>query len=466
MILIGVSLSGGPRAVRSASNETTTRFDHMQTLNLNRKTRSCAALSSTLLLLLGQVGYCSDAVPGAPQKQPIALIGGTIHPVSGPAVENGVLLFDEGRIVSLGTAAEVMIPENSRRIDLNRKHVYPGLFESHSYLGLVEISAVRATRDSRETGSINPNVRAHVSVNPDSELIPVTRSNGILLTLTSPQGGLISGQAGVMQLDGWTYEDMTLLPAAGMVVNWPSVSDELKPDEDQSDRVQELRDLFDDVRAYRTAREEDPNRQRTDLKLEALLPVLDRKIPLLVRADGLSTIQSAVAFGAEQNVRLILLGGYDAPLCAELLNEHDVPVILSAVYRLPRRRGDAFDASYTLPERLRKLGVQYCISGTETARNSNVRNLPYHAATAVAYGLPYEEALKAITLYPAQILGVADRVGSLDPGKDATLIVTTGDPLETPTQVVSAFVQGREVDLSDRHKRLYRKYQQKYDADR
>jgi len=408
----------------------------------------------------------SDEIPGSRQTTPIVITGATIHTVSGPVIENGALLFDEGRIVAVGKAGAVRIPDDAQQIAGKGQHVYPGLFEAHSHLGLVEVSAVRASRDQAESGSMNPNVRAHVSVNPDSELFPVTRANGVLLALSAPSGGRISGQASVMQMDGWTYEDMTLRPGAAMVVSWPSVPNELKKDQSKddstSDPVDSLRDIFDEGRAYLAARADDTSAQQTDVKLESLRPVFERKMPLLVAANSLAVIQSAVAFAVQQNVRLIIIGGYDAPLCAELLKKHHVPVIVSAVYRLPRRRHDGIDVAYTLPERLRNAGVQFCISGSASSRTSNTRNLPYHAATAVAHGLSAAEALKAITLYPAQILGVSKRVGSLEPRKDATLILTTGDPLETSTQVRSAWIRGRKVDLSSRHVRLYEKYREKY----
>ncbi|MGZ0171375.1 MAG: amidohydrolase family protein [Planctomycetales bacterium] len=413
-----------------------------------------AVLSGTLT--------ASDAIPGAPQKGPIVIIGATIHTVSGPVIDKGDLLFHRGRIVALGESGSVKIPDNAERVNGKGRHVYPGLFEAHSHLGLVEVSAVRASRDQSESGQLNPNVRAHVSVNPDSELIPVTRANGVLLALTAPSGGRIAGQAAVMQLDGWTFEDMTVRPGAAMVVSWPSVPNHLETKDAKKDPVALLRDLFDESRAYLAARTDDPSTQQTDLKLESMRPVFERKMPLLVSANSLAVIQSAVAFAVEQNIRLIIIGGYDAPLCAELLKKHKVPVIVSAVYRLPRRRSDGFDVAYTLPARLREAGILFCISGSGSSRVSNTRNLPYHAATAVAYGLPADEALKAITLYPAQILGVAKRVGSLERGKDATLIMTTGDPLETSTQVTSAWIRGRAVDLSSRHTQLYEKYREKY----
>lgn len=421
-----------------------------------------------VVLFSVDVASASDEIPGAPQKQAIALTGGTIFPVSGPRIDDGVLVFDEGRIVSVGPADTVKIPQRAKRIDCTGKQIYPGLFESHSQLGLIEVSAVRASNDRSETGGIKPNVKANVAVNPDSELIPVTRANGVLLTLTEPSGGLVAGQASVLQLDGWTYEDLTLKPGAAMVVSWPSVPKELEKGREASSSgsVEQLRELLNDARTYRKAKRVSPETLKTDVRLEAMFPVLDRKMPLLVHANSLAVIQSAVSFCAEEKLRLIIYGGYDAPLCADLLKKHNVPVIIAAAYRLPRSRSDAFDSSYTLASRLHEAGVRFSISGGATSRNSNARNLPYHAAVSVAYGLPYDVALRAITLSPAEILGVADRVGSLEAGKDATLFVTTGDPLETPSNVTAAWVQGRAVDLSSRHVKLYEKYRTKYERQR
>ena len=416
-----------------------------------------------LLISVGAT-TASDELPGAPQKEVIALTGGTIFPVASPKIEDGVLVFDKGRIVTVGPSDTVQVPDGAKRIDCYGKRIYPGLFESHSQIGLIEVSAVRASNDRSEVGRLKPNVKANVAVNPDSELIPVTRANGVLLTLTEPSGGLVAGQASVLQLDGWTYEDLTLKSGAAMVVFWPSVPKQLEKGREasSSNSVEQLRQLLVDARAYRMSKRNSPETQRTDVRLEAMFPVLDRKMPLLVHANSLAVIQSAVSFCAEEKLRLIIYGGYDAPLCADLLKKHNVPVIISAAYRLPRRRSDAFDSSYTLASRLNQAGVQFSISGGATSRNSNVRNLPYHAAVSVAYGLPYEVALRAITLSPAEILGVADRVGSLEAGKDATLFVTTGDPLETPSNVTAAWVQGRAVDLSSRHVKLYEKYRTKY----
>jgi imidazolonepropionase-like amidohydrolase len=270
-----------------------------------------------------------------------------------------------------------------------------------------------------------------------------------------------------MQLDGWTWEEMTLKAPAGMHVAWPRMlpaadwpKGESKAQAD--DPLAVIEQTFDDVRAYQKARaaaDGGPGRQAIDLRWEAMLPVLEGDLPLVVSADGQQTIQAAVAFARRQRVKLIILGGYDAPDCAELLNQHATPIIVSSTHRLPRRRSDDYDAAYTLPERLRQAGVPFCIASRNT---SNARNLPYEAAMAAAYGLPPDEALKAITLYPARILGVDDRVGSLEVGKHATLIVTDGNPLETTTQIEAAYIEGRQLDLSDRHKRLWHKYREKY----
>jgi len=405
-----------------------------------------------------QVAIGSPEIPGAAQEGPIALVGGTIHPVSSPPLEGGTLVFDPG----------------AKRIDLRARHVYPGLINAHSNLGLVEIGAVRATRDYSETGKINPNAKAEVAVNPDSELIPVTRSGGVLLSLTAPSGGLISGTSALVQLDGWTWEDMTLKAPVAMHVQWPRMSpaadwkegESKKKEEDEKKQRDEalalLEHTFADARAYQKARAAPEGRAGAhpfDIRWEAMLPVLEGKLPLVVAADEVQQIQAAVAFAERQKVGLILYGGYDAPHCAALLKKHGVPVIVSTTHRLPRRRSDPYDAAYTLPERLRALGIEFSIAAGST---SNARNLPYEAAMAAGYGLAREEALKAITLYPARILGVDDRVGSLEVGKDATLIITDGDPLETPTHVEAAFIQGRRVDLDNRHKRLWRKYQEKY----
>ncbi len=404
-------------------------------------------LAMFLCLVQGS-SSASNQIPGAPQKRPIALVGGTVHTVSGPTIEKGVVLFDKGKIVAVGT--DVPIPANAVRVDISGKHVYPGLIEANSDIGLREISSVRGTVDALELGTLNPNLRAETAVNPDSEHIPSTRSNGIALAATFPGGGIISGQAAVIMLDGWTWEQMTLNAPAGMAINWPTTKE----------GREELEEAFRAARAYRIAKEARNGNtapfHKTDMRWEAMIPVLRGEVPVWVRTGGARNIEAAVEWADREGVRMTLFGGSDADRVADLLRRKNVPVVVTPVLRRPSRADAGFDDPFTLAEKLRRAGVRFCIAGGEE------RNLPYHAALAAAYGLPKEEALKSVTLYAAEILGVADRVGSLETGKDATLMVTDGDPLEIVTRVERMYIQGRETDLSDKHKMLYEKYQEKY----
>ena len=442
----------------------------IQTIALPARGALCAA--ATVVLLVG-VARGATEIPGADPSGPVALVGGTIYPVDGKPIEGGTIVWEGGRITALGS--DVSTPSDAEQIDVSGKRIYPSLISANSSLGLTEINAVRATRDATETGQVNPNVKAEVAINPDSELIPVTRSNGVLLSLCMPRGGLISGTSAFIQHDGWTWEEMTLRAPAAMHVNWPNMApvltwhteksgkDQLK---DRDEALKRLQATMDKARAYAKARLASPDPGRfappVDLRWEAMLPVLDGELPVVVQADRADQIQAAVAFATREQVRLIILGGYEAPLCARLLKEHKIPVIAAGTLRLPLHRDDPYDAAYTLPNRLRRAGVEFCIGMAGRFADANLRNLPYNAAMAVGFGLPAEEALRAITIYPARILGVDDRVGSLATGKDATLLVADGDILETATKVEMAFIQGRPVDLSDRHKRLWKKYHEKY----
>lgn len=395
-----------------------------------------------------------------------ALVGATIHPVSGPTIEDGVLVMRDGQIAAVGPRES--LPSEATVIDVAGQHIYPSLIAAYTQLGLVEVGAVRATLDKDEAGSINPNATAHKAFNPDSELLRVTRSNGILLAVSAPTGERIPGCSSLMQLDGWTREHMLVEPHVGMHLNWPRAKrpghdhdhDDHEEDDEPTDEIAELEALFDRAEAYAAERAAHPDGLPIDLRLEALGPVLGGELPLIVTADSQPVIEAAVAFCERRGVRMILHGGYDAPRCAAMLKAAGVPVIVRGVYRLPRRRHEPYDHGYTLPARLHQAGVDFCLAGSSGRDESwNARNLPYHAATAVGFGLPAEVALRSITLDAARVLGVEDRVGSLEAGKHATLIVTDGDPLVTETHVLRAFVQGAEIDLIDRQKRLFRRFE-------
>ena len=354
--------------------------------------------------------------------------------------------------------------------------MYPGFVAANTVLGLTEISAVRSTHDFAEVGSLNPNVRALVAINADSELITVTRANGVLAALSVPQAGtagLITGTSALVQLDGWTFEDMSLEAAVALHVTLPSMrfnAELFPPPLDTrltelkkltAQRLKTLEDAFDNAAAYKKARASG-DAIKIDTRWEAMLPVLDGKRPVFVTANDVSQIRYALGFAERYAIKLVIVGGADAALLAELLRERRVPVIIGGVHHLPMRRGDDVDAPFRLAARLAEAGVTFCIARNASGFDApHERNLPYEAATAAAFGLDRDVALKAITLYPAQILGVADRLGSLDPGKLASFFVADGDPLEARTNVERVFIQGREVDVTNRQTRLNDKYREK-----
>lgn len=423
------------------------------------------------LIMWSAIAVAADAIPAAKQKKPIALVGGTIHTVSGDVLQNATIVFDKGRITALGT--NVTVPADAERIDVSGKHVYPGIIDSYSDMGLTEIGSVRGTIDFAETGAINPNVRVEVAVNPESELIPVARSLGVAIVATAPRGGLISGLAAALMLDGWTYEDLTLRSSLGLVVNWPSMVYASSPfaritkedwQKQRDEQLKALREAFADARAYMTAKKAEQQKgtpyHDTDPRWQAMIPVLEGKIPVFVVANELSQIQGAITWAEQEGVKLVIVGGRDAMLVKDQLKAKDIPVIVPNIQTAPMRRWQGYNEVFTLPMRLKDVGIRFCISGDGNASNS--RNTAFHAANAAAYGLPLDDALKSVTLYAAQILGIADRVGSLEVGKDATIIVTTGDPLQPPTITEQMFIQGKKIDLRDKHKQLYEKYKEKY----
>lgn len=417
----------------------------------NRFSRPRAAALLVVALLVP--APARSQTPAPPQSGPIALVGGTIHTVGGGVIENGTLVFDDGVITAVGR--DVTVPAEARRIDVTGREVYPGLIAGYSHMGLYEVGAVGVTVDVNELGSFNPNVRAHVAFNPESRHIGVARSNGVLVSLSTPGGGLISGLSAAMMLDGWTWEQMTLKPETGLVINWPSPS----RDEQYDESVRDLREFFADARAYEKARSAAPERHGTDPRFDALLPVLDRRTPVVINANELRQIQDAIAWAEEEGVRLVLLGGRDAGYVASLLASRDIPVILTTILDSPNRAWEPYDKKYALPAQLHRAGVEFAIAGSSSAPYAN--RLPYEAGAAIAYGLPPEVALRSVTLNPARFFGFDDRAGSLEVGKDATLLITTGSPLEYSTIVEQAFIQGRAIDMMDAHRQFFEKYSEK-----
>lgn len=433
-------------------------------------------LKLTALLLSALTASASIVTPAKRPAAPVLLKSGEVHTVSGGVLPKTDVLLQDGRIAQIG--AGLAAPAGAQVIDITGQRVYPGLIAANSTLGLEEIGAVRVTVDAAEIGAINPNARTQVAVNPDSELIPVTRANGVLTALAAPVGqsgeqgppGLITGTSTLLRLDGWTWEDMTLRPAVGLHVVWPAPAGR-RPAGDDSEKkrfetqMKALNTALASARAYGVAKAAAAGKPiETDLRWEAMQPALRREMPVFVQADDVKQINAALDWARDEKLNLILVGGRDAWRVADRLKAADVPVIVGGDFELPARRDDGYDDVYANAGKLHAAGVRFCMANSsgEAGGASNARNLPYEAGMAAAFGLPADEALKAITLYPAQILGVEKELGSIEPGKRATLIVTDGDILEIPTQVKLAFIDGAQIDLRSRHTELYEKYRRRY----
>lgn len=403
-----------------------------------------------------------------PQSEPIALTGATIHTVTNGVIENGTIVFVDGVITAVG--ADVAIPSGARVIDYSGKHIYPGLVDAYSTVGIGEIGAVDVSNDIRELGDFNPNVRADVAVNAESRHIGTSRSAGVLTTLTTPGGGLISGMSSAMALEGWTWEEMSLESAAALNVNWPNPNPRRfrwggfggfgngEDPPSYEEQVQQLKSFFLEARAYRDAVAAGEE-VLTDSRYAAMIPALNKEIPVVVAADGAAQINDAITWAQEEDLRLVIRGGQDAIHVADRLVAENIPVIVTATLDGPGRQYEGYDGGYSMPAQLYEAGVKFAISGGSGALYTN--RLGYEAGVAVAFGLPEEEAVKAVTINAAEFMGLDDRVGSLEVGKQATLLVTTGNPLDTTSDIEQAFIQGRELDMNDIQKHFFEKYMTK-----
>ncbi len=413
-----------------------------------------------------------DEVPGLGGVQQPALTGpvtaitnARIYPISGQVIDKGTVVIRGNRIEAVG--ANVAVPAGATVIDAKGGEVYPGFIDARTAIGLNE-PGPRGFEDTNEMLEINASVKAQVAYQSDSDAIPVARVNGVTTAAVFPTGGLIGGQVAVMNLDGWTWEEATLQPVAGVTFQFPPLVrgggfgggggnndanrkyEELKKERDA--KVQRVEELISRARAY--ARIPAANRE-TDWNLAAMVPIAERRQPLFVSASNDADIREAVAFADRANVRIVITGGLEAPLVAPLLKEKNIPVILGSVLTLPAREDAHHAATYKAAGELAQAGVTFAFG---VGGASNNRLLPYEAAISVAWGLDRNRALRAITLDAATILGVSDRVGSLEPGKIANLFVATGDPMEMKTQFTHVFINGRNVGLKSKHTELYERF--------
>jgi imidazolonepropionase-like amidohydrolase len=399
-----------------------------------------------------------------------AIINARIVTVSGATIENGTVLIQNGKIAAVG--ANLSVPASAEKIDGKGLSVYPGMIDAGTNMGLAEIPlGANATMDLVEVGDMNANSKAITGINPHSSHINVTRVNGVTTVLSFPAGGVIPGQAAVVNLWGSTQSEMAVVPTFGLVINFPRIAtfggfgqpqlefSEAVKRRDQ--RLDDLKKMFKDAESYGRVRDaygtdKSLPAPQTDLKLEAMVPYVRGEKPVIFTAERERDIRGVIKFVEETRVKGIILGGQEAWKAADGLKRNNIAVIYTNIYNLPVRDDDAYDYLFEAPSKLQKAGVRFAIStGNDGAE---VRDLPYHAGLAGAYGLSKDEALKSVTLYPAQILGIADRFGSIEQGKTANIVVTDGDLLEPRTNIKYLFINGRLLPLTSRHTELYEQF--------
>jgi imidazolonepropionase-like amidohydrolase len=437
---------------------------------------SCALAALSVFALKG---LAQDLLhKGAPQQAPVVLRNASLHTVSSGVLLGGTLWFQDGVLRGVHPAGEEpKLPDGAQPVvvDLQGKHVFPGMVAVGSQLGLVEIGSVRQTVDTDEVGELSPEALALVAVNPDTTGFPVTRQNGVLASVLFPTGGLLPGRASAIELDGWTNAELSVVADVGVVVGWPARGGGgfgrrgMRPTPggtaggDDGEATKKARQRIDEAfaaaRSWLDAYVADATIP-IDVRHQALVSALRGEARVFLLASEQEQIESAVRWAVGRGLRAVVVGGRDAVACADLLRRHAVPVVVTGVHRLPTRDDAAYDEAFTLPKRLQDAGVRFCIAcGGEP---SNERNLPYHAATAAAFGLGRDRALAAVTLDAAEIAGVGEQLGSLSVGKHATLFVADGHPFDLSTRIEQAYVRGRAIDLRSKHSELAAKYRARY----
>lgn len=416
----------------------------------------------------------STSITATAQPESILLMNGIAHLGTDSIIQNSAIGIKNGKIILVADASLVKIDKTAydKIINVQEKHVYPGIIAPNSTLGLTEMEAVRASNDFREVGAILPDVRSLIAYNTDSKIIPTVRSNGILLAQITPRGGLISGTSSILILDGWNWEDAAYKIDDGIHINWPRIQTRKFLDEENIHpgpyekntgyikQVNELKKLFADAKAYHSS----DLREEKNLRFEAIKGGLNGTKTVFIHSNNVKEITEAVNF-AKQNAlkKVVIVGGKDSWMITDLLRENNIAIIVSRVHDLPEHPEDDIDLPYKLPALLQKAGVLFCLNNEGDMEAMGTRNLPFMAGTAAAYGLTKEQALKAITLNTAKILGIDKTTGSIEVGKDANLFISTGDALDMRTNNVEiAYLKGISIDLNTDQKKLYEKYKNKY----
>lgn len=422
---------------------------------------------TNIFALLWAVQALGQYAPAPVQTQSILIFNATAHLGNGEVIENAAVGFKNGKIEMVADARTLRLSANAydQTIDANGQHLYPGFIAPAINLGLIEMEAVRATSDFYEVGEFNPHIRSLIAYNTDSEILPTIRSNGILLTQVTPRGGIISGTSAVVCLDAWNWEDAVVRNGDGIHMHWPAVyhrsGSGLEHSKNYNLEVNQLQNFFERAAAYCSTSHEE-----IDPRLEAMCPVIKGTANLYVHAEDERQITEAIKFKKKNKIaHMTIIGGYDAPWVAPLLKEEKVAVMIPRVHSLPRFSGDEIDAPFSLAKQLHDAGILFCFQNTGDMEAMNARNLPFQAGTAVAFGLPYEKAVQALTLDAAKILGIDQKYGSIEIGKSATFFLSQGDALDMRTnQVLRAFIDGRDITIRNKQEDLYEKYQKKYNA--
>ena len=430
--------------------------------------------SCLLSIALLPVGAQEVIYPAKEFKGKTFITNGTIHVGNGAVIENGTVVISNGKITSVGAGAGSP-GSDARVIDAKGKHVYPGLILANTDIGLKEIAnGVRASNDHTELGEFNSNIRAITAYNTDSRVMAVLRSNGILLASVAPQGGSVSGSSTIVQLDAWNWEDAAYQMDAGMHITLPSFISRgggrrfagfpgfpgaggADGGKSALEKVEEIKSFFRQAKAYI----QEPVHSNVNLKLEAMRPLIEKKQKLFVHGDQIKQMLIAIDFAKEFGVDVVIVGGSESFQIADLLKANNISVILDQCLNLPATEDDDIDQPFKTPAALQKAGVLYCISDDDA--NTRYRNLSYNAGIAATFGLTKEEALSAITLNAAKILGVEGKTGSIEVGKDANIVVSEGDLLDMKSSTVTdALIQGRQISLDNKQKQLYERYKYKY----
>ena len=422
-------------------------------------------LTTIFVLLVMVIGFAQQT-PAPKQPETITWTGAILHVGNCSVIENGYLTFSDGIITAIGQ--NIMTAEG-RTIDLEGQHIYPGIIAPVSSLGLVEIDAVRQSRDDDELGEYGPNIRSLIAYNAESQVVESMRPNGVLMAQITPQGGVFSGTSSIVQFDAWNWEDAAVKTDDGVHLRWPNTYKRgrwwmgedrgWKPNKNYKTQIQTITDYFDRTKAYISEQPEVPNQS-----LEALIGTLDGSKKVFVYADGVREIMDAISELEQHGVsEIVLVGGYQADQIIPFLKRHDIPVLLDRVHSLPRQQDDDYDKPFRLPAILSNAGLTVGLNARGSMERMSTRNLPFYAGHAAGFGLTSEQALQLVTSNTANILGIGKRYGTLEIGKSATLFVSRGDALDMSTnQLTHAFIDGRSISLETHQTELYQRYSQKY----